>query len=467
MSFRISIQALLSAAAVSAKLVVGDSSDETTTKSEDFFSTSSFDNRLVFNKDIVENAFIPKKLIEKYKRRAMNQKSASIHSPPLVHNQNEEDVSTENVLKNPSSYDENRRKDSISTSTTDASFDVSTDLGILDEKLAGIHSDQGRELADFVLTECDGKRPKVSPGMNFQALIKRCLYYQDNCPYNTTAPIGCWDTSEVTDFSYAFYNLKEFNDPSINFWDTQSVTDMSDCFGFAESFNQPLNGWSTSAVTDSSDMFWGARSFNNPIGNWDVRNIQNMDYMMLDAVSFDQPLNAWKTDSLTDMKYIFAFAEGFNRPLDGWNTESVLDMTSAFAFATNFDQPLEAWQTGSVTSMKNMFLGASSFNQNVDAWNTLSVQDMTYMFNRAESFNQCLSTWAYKNPTTITGPMIFNGTGCPVQGIPDVITGPWCQGAEDQCFPSSSGESKHPFGLASMLVFGALLVPDIISSFFV
>jgi len=351
--------------------------------------------------------------------------------------------------------------------STDTFFDAANELGILENKDTKIRSDRRLALSEFVQSECDGKRPKVSPIVNFQAMVRRCLYYQDNCPYNTTLPLGCWDTSEVTDISYAFYKMADFNEPSINFWDTGLVTDMSDCFGFAESFNQPLDRWFVGSVTDSSDMFWGARSFNNPIGDWDVRNIQNMDYMFLDAISFNQPLNSWKTDSLTDMKYMFAFAESFDQPLDRWNTESVRDMTSTLAFATYFDQPLEAWETGSVTSMKNMFLGAILFNQNIDGWNTVAVQDMTYMFNKAESFNQCLSTWAYKNPTTITGPMIFNGTGCPVQGIPDVISGPWCQGADDQCFPSSSGETSHTLGLASMIVLGAFLVPDLLSSFFV
>ena len=104
------------------------------------------------------------------------------------------------------------------------------------------------------------------------------------------------------------------------------------------------------------------------------------------------------------------------------------------------------------------------------------------MFNKATSFNQCLSTWAYKNPTTITGPFIFNGTGCPIQGIPDVISGPWCQSADDECLPSSSIEyasssapSNRLFftssttserGLIPTILFGAFLAPEIVSFFF-
>ena len=106
------------------------------------------------------------------------------------------------------------------------------------------------------------------------------------------------------------------------------------------------------------------------------------------------------------------------------------------------------FNTQAVTNMRNMFWKARSFNQNVDAWMTDSVTDMTFMFYNAASFNQCLSTWAYKNPTALTF-NIFNGTGCPDQGPPDIISGPWCQGAYDQCIPATYAAPSSPSSATS------------------
>jgi len=418
--------------------------------------------------------FVPKKLAAKYSKYALNTKAEATLTNTVSDSQlqNQKDTSTELLLKNRSFYD-GSKDDSTEANArqgptpSDAIFDDSADLGILDSSRNIIHTEQQRELAeDFIRSECYGIRPKVNGIVNFQAMVKRCLYYKDNCPYNNTLPMGCWDTSDVTDMSYAFYNLKNFNEP-LNTWETSSVTDMSDMFSFAASFDQPLDSWNLQSVTDSSDMFWGAKSFNQPLDSWNVESIQNFDYMFLDAVQFNQPLNSWKTAAATDMKYTFAFAESFNQPLNSWQTSAVSDMTSMFAFARSFDQPLDSWETQAVTSMRQMFMGAESFDQNVDSWETQSVTDMTYMFNTATSFSQCLSSLAYKNPTTITGPNIFNGTDCPVQGIPDVVSGPWCQGADDKCYPSSSGNTNRPYGLASAVLLGAVFVmPDILSSFF-
>lgn len=327
-------------------------------------------------------------------------------------------------------------------------FDASSELGILDR--------EGMDKARYLQENCEGKIQVVKPIMNFQNLVKRCLYYKDSCRYDTTLGLKCWDTSQVTNMSYAFYRLYDFNEP-IDSWNTESVIDMSDMFGFASSFNQPLGSWNTSAAKDTSDMFWGAHSFDQNIEMWDTSAVVNMDYMFLDARAFNQPLGGWNTGSVQEMQYIFAFAESFNQPIETWNTKAIKDMKSMFAFATSFNQPLAAWDTSSVGDTSGMFVAAKAFNQQVDSWITSAVTDMTYMFNRAEKFNQCLSTWAYKNPTTNIGNYIFNGTGCPYSGIQNRIIGPWCQGPDHQCYPATTTSSGNSLFEGSQLASAILL----------
>ena len=71
-------------------------------------------------------------------------------------------------------------------------------------------------------------------------------------------PIGSWDVSHVTNFSYTFAierNIKagDFNE-DIGQWNTSSAVSMSYMFAGARSFNQSLSSWSTGKVANMSGM---------------------------------------------------------------------------------------------------------------------------------------------------------------------------------------------------------------------
>merc|ERR1711966_363918 len=90
-------------------------------------------------------------------------------------------------------------------------------------------------------------RPKIEvSGTDFKDLVLNCYYDASDCPEDV--PIGCWDTSAVTDMIGAFYNLSSFDD-SINCWNTARVTDMYYMFELATNFNQPLDAWDVASVT--------------------------------------------------------------------------------------------------------------------------------------------------------------------------------------------------------------------------
>ena len=68
------------------------------------------------------------------------------------------------------------------------------------------------------------------------------------CLWNTTASIG------VTDLSFLFYDLIDFND-DLNGWNTEKVTNMNSMFMFAEEFNGDISGWNTEKVINMGSMF--------------------------------------------------------------------------------------------------------------------------------------------------------------------------------------------------------------------
>ena len=243
------------AAAAAAKLEGGgtkrssqDSHEDRVSPESDYHSSSSQllsssstlpsennNNNVSFNKEneflpknnIVEeknsafrDPFVPQKLREKYRNAHSNE---NIQSLLLVNvadadadtdadidpsSLKRDDLPTQARLRNPSSFRETK-DDSTSIVVVDKEeiFDASNELGVLDSaKIQMKHNnnieeeeEQQRDLADEMdlLSDCDGNYPLVSPDLNFRTLIKRCLYYKDNCPFNATLPLKCWDTSQV------------------------------------------------------------------------------------------------------------------------------------------------------------------------------------------------------------------------------------------------------------------------------
>ena len=141
-------------------------------------------------------------------------------------------------------------------------------------------------------------------GNDFRTKVKQCI--DGNC--QDDVPIGCWDTSKVTDMSWAFAQTASFND-SINCWNTASVTSMNAMFGRATNFNQPLDDWNVASVTTMSSMFQQANNFNQPLDDWDVARVNWLSRMFYYASNFNQCLSSWaeKWDAKNRQQFQFGF----------------------------------------------------------------------------------------------------------------------------------------------------------------
>jgi len=118
--------------------------------------------------------------------------------------------------------------------------------------------------------ECTSRPVITESGNDFRTKVSNCIGGYDGvdakeCPDDV--PIGCWDTSEVTDMAYGFKFKRAFND-SIKCWNVERVTDMSLMFYSATDFNQPLNNWNVASVTDMAYMFYDAPKFNQCLSSW-------------------------------------------------------------------------------------------------------------------------------------------------------------------------------------------------------
>jgi hypothetical protein len=344
--------------------------------------------------------------------------------------------------------------------------------GDADEADIGVLNNDRKLAQQFDCDSCDS-RPLIDADVYVPDLVIACLekgYDDPDCP----GIISCWDTSKVTNLTYAFYNQTTFNEP-LNCWDTSNVKSFYATFSSAYEFNQDLSsfktpkafdfsymfyaatvfdqdisGWKTTRVEYMGGMFYYAEAFNQKIGKWDVSKNYELGGTFSYAKSFNSPLNAWDTSLVYNFKSCFEGAESFNQKISDWNTTEAKTMAYMFMGAESFDKPIGSWTIDFVTNMTYMFdssyfnqpldewkttrvldmyamFASAKFNQPIDSWGVKNVERFDFMFNGAEDFNQCLNSWPDKlTKDTVTVTEMFTESSCPIQTEPDPKEAPWC-----------------------------------------
>ena len=76
---------------------------------------------------------------------------------------------------------------------------------------------------------------------------------------------------------------------SIRYWDTSNITDMNFMFWEASSFNVDIRNWNTSKVTIMRSMFFNSLSFNKDLSSWDVSNVIDCQLFSEGALKWTSP----------------------------------------------------------------------------------------------------------------------------------------------------------------------------------
>ncbi|MBR3171985.1 MAG: BspA family leucine-rich repeat surface protein [Lachnospiraceae bacterium] len=143
-----------------------------------------------------------------------------------------------------------------------------------------------------------------------------------------------FDTSNVTDMSYMFYQCSDLQYLNLSGLDTSKVTDMRCVFWGCKSLtNLDLRGLSMSNVTDMGYMFneCGAKTVN--LSGIDMSNVTNMSGMFFFCHNLTNLyMSGTKTPKVTKMNDMFYQCKSLTSlDLRGINTSKVTDMSAMFS----------------------------------------------------------------------------------------------------------------------------------------
>ena len=204
-----------------------------------------------------------------------------------------------------------------------------------------------------------------------------------------------FDTSNVTDMSYMFFESCYLATLDVSKFNTGNVTDMSYMFGGRSRYGYltgmervttiDVSNFDTSNVTDMSYMFGGCRALTTiDVSNFDTSKVTYMSGMFsgcsalttIDVSNFD-------TSKVTYMSSMFSGCNSLTTiDVSNFDTGNVTEMGSMFygcSSLTTID--LSNFDTSNVTHMGGMFDGCKSLTTiNVSNFDTGNVTEMGCMF---------------------------------------------------------------------------------------
>ena len=283
----------------------------------------------------------------------------------------------------------------------------------------------------------------------YSSILKFIRYkFKDNNEFNTA--IVLWFNRKMTikkfvpSYYVNAYKMEENKYGDISLWDTINVTNMSYIF-YNRYFNQNINMWNIDNVNDMKYMFYDCKHFDKHLESWNLLNVKNVDCMFNNSQKYYSKLyikqhydnklrlklcllnmfinklrmyepgiipiiekcNSHLFKSVEELKnavkiwYRLKYIDKYELALQKfryghiyyWNTKYITNMDSLFKDMTYFNDNIEIWDVSNVLSFSNMFSNCETFNQPLNKWNVSNVKNMCNMFYRCKMFNQSLNNW--------------------------------------------------------------------------
>ena len=198
-----------------------------------------------------------------------------------------------------------------------------------------------------------------------------------------------FDTSQVTDLSFAFARLKNVTSLDLSGWNTRNVTSMNSTFVYSENITDlNVSGWQNDSATDMAAMFGRLTKLNNfQHTGFTTKSAVNMEFMFSHCHALTNlDLREFDTSNVTHMKYMFEEMTHLSHiDVSSFRTHNVVDMSFMFSHwsAVPVLQTLDLsnFDTSNVVTMEAMFQDQSNLTSlNVSSFDTRKVTNMKNMF---------------------------------------------------------------------------------------
>ena len=208
--------------------------------------------------------------------------------------------------------------------------------------------------------------------------IREYIYITENMRVKRMVEIKLKEKRKITDMSYMFSDDNNYN---ISFGSLSLLTDFSE--------------WNTKNVTDMSFMFYNLSSILHlpGISKWDTSNVTNMSYMFSNCKSLKElpDISKWNTNMVTNLKGIFSHCESLEKlpDISKWEFKNVIDISNMFDDCGALKElpDISKWRTEKIIKMKSLFYGCSSLMTlpDISKWDIKNVNDISYLFSNCKS----------------------------------------------------------------------------------
>ena len=142
---------------------------------------------------------------------------------------------------------------------------------------------------------------------------------------NNNFPLLLIDTSNITNFQSLFKNevnnnnlkSKKYWDNPVNylgFWNTYNVTDISFCFYNQQYFNQRIY-WNTKNIEDSNSLFFGCINLNQSV-KLNLEKCKNISYMFQYCTELNSFVELNNLNNVRQTEGLFSCCYKFNQPIE-------------------------------------------------------------------------------------------------------------------------------------------------------
>ena len=217
-----------------------------------------------------------------------------------------------------------------------------------------------------------------------------------------------WDTSNITNMAYMFYNCNNLTSLDVSNWDTGNVTTMQNMFNGCNSLTSlDVSNFDTSNVTTMGSMFYQCTNLTSlDASNWDTSKVTDMANMFRGCTSLTSlDVSNWNTSKVTDMGGIFMGCYSLTLlDLSNWSINNT-GMQSVFYSCTKL-HTLDLSNWTSISNSSYIFYNCPSLAyikcNNIDLINSIldNTEDSNFPNRTGKSIGKIITTSSTNVDTT-------------------------------------------------------------------